>query len=119
MVLRTQQGFVEEEEVKVLSRVSTEMTRTTVPAIVGGNFALPKPIESEEEKARRFGPQRKHNLFDESVRSDSDEDVNPDIPLSLLPSFPSFSLFCKCRHNQWYDRVQNRPKHIYADAVST
>ena len=78
-----------------------------VPIAVGGSFQL------DTQRATQFAKQRKHHLFDDKVGSDSD-DNNYDVPPELVDKLPSFSLFCKCRHNDWFKTVKNRPKHHHA-----
>ena len=93
--LRTQENYTVEEEEGSVSTGSTGVNRTVIPVPVGGDYALPSSAGLEEKKGADFASQRKHSLFDELVDSDSDKEDNPDIPPSLQPSMPSFSLFCK------------------------
>lgn len=56
-----------------------------------------------------------NNLFEEVVESDSDFDTYDNvISKDIVNQLPSFSVFCKCRHHSWFDKVKNRPHHTQA-----
>lgn len=77
-----------------------------VPIEVGGSCGLSSP--------RSTFHVRSEDLFDD-VESDSDDnEYDMSIPEELLDSLPCFSLFCKCRHHSWFDKVKKRPKHRQA-----
>jgi len=95
--------------------------REVIPIEVGSFVVAQTQLNVDsisETQRKEWASQRKHDLCEDKVDSDSDQE-QPDILPSVVSKLPSFSLFCKTRHHKWFKtvKIDQRIDTSYVDDV--